>query len=176
MGFGTGRDRCLLMRPDAGFGHRAAPFRVGLYRSRASAVAERRVGFAVGSQRGAIARIAILAAAFGRDDEAENVVPAARIAGHGEDVAVIGGDEDQRFFRIGIVDRPLDRAGELDRLFQRVTGLPGVVAMVDPPAFDHQVIALRIAAQPADGRGGHVGQRGLAIVGGAIDHIGHVAA
>ena len=50
-----------------------------------------------------------------------------------------------------------------------------MVAVIDPPAFNHQVVALRIARQALDRRGGHRSERGFAAVDLAIDHVAHVA-
>ena len=70
----------------------------------------------------------------------QDVVAAPGIAADGEHVAVIGGDQDQRFGRIGVVDRVLDGAREFDRFFQRISGLARVVAVIDPSAFDLSLI------------------------------------
>ncbi len=89
-------------------------------------------------------------------------------------MAVIGGDHDQRFGGIGVVDRILHRAREFDRLFQRIARLPGVVRVIDPPAFDHQVETIRISLQPRDRLRGHVGEGRLGRIRLPVGHEGQV--
>ena len=99
-----------------------------------------------------------VASARRRHHQPEDVVAPHRIARDREHVAVIGGDEDQRLAGISVVDRILHRAGELDRFLQRVSRAAFVVGVIDPPALDHQVIALLRPLQPRDRLRRHVGE------------------
>ena len=93
--------------------------------------------------------------------ETENRIAARRVAGDGQDVAVVRGDEDERLRGIGHSDGRGDGVRKGDGVGQCPVGVAGVVRVIDPSPLDHQKEA-RFVLQPLDGEPGHLRQRRFA--------------
>ncbi len=73
-------------------------------------------------------------------------------------MAVVGGDQNERLFRVGVFDRRLNGVGEFHRIGQGALGVTGVVTMVDTTRLDDQQIALVILLQNLERFRCHLGQ------------------
>jgi hypothetical protein len=76
-------------------------------------------------------------------------------------VAVIGGCDDQRVVAVRRIQRHANRVRELDGIGERAVGIPGVVAVIDAPAFDHQEEAFGTPPENRDRDRGHLRERRL---------------
>src|SRR6185312_6983867 len=123
MGFRTERDQRLLQEVHVG-GVDIGQVGAGLVDGGAGAVhvAKGGVGLAVIAFAG----------------NAEDGIVAGRVATDGEDMAVIGGDQDEGFFRVHGVIGSLHSFRSGNRIGQGAGSVAGVVSVVNATAFDHE--------------------------------------
>ena len=85
-----------------------------------------------------------------------------RVAGDREDVAVVGGGQDQRSIEIGSLTRGIDRTIEHAGVGESAKGVPFVVRMVDSSRFHHEEVRLAGSGQNLDRFPRHLLQARLA--------------
>lgn len=90
--------------------------------------------------------------------DSEDALVSVRVAGVGERVRVVGGDDVQRVLVANAVEGQVDGVGELRRFVQRDVSPRVVVAVVDAPALDEQEEAFLVCLKNIDGFEGHLGQ------------------